>query len=148
MFQPPQSTYSVYHTTDVFQPPQSTSQGHLGHKLVKQLSHSLLPRSTILQERVEHIVGLARVRHRMKLVHIPPVPYSLTAAHFSFVKVTALGVLCFFALLFVWRCFLPSASLINILHVHVVWPCLLLSSFLLHLSLKHVLLLLHLYMYY
>ncbi|CAI8034630.1 Ryanodine receptor 2 [Geodia barretti] len=51
---------------------QARSREHLGHKLVRSISRTfVVPQNSSAEERAEHIVGLARVRRRMKLVDNP-----------------------------------------------------------------------------
>ena len=48
---------------------QAQSREHLGRKLVRSISRTfIVPQKSSMEEKAEHIVGLARVRHRMKLV--------------------------------------------------------------------------------
>lgn len=48
---------------------QAQSREHLGHKLVRSISSTfIVPQKSSVEEKAEHIMCLARVRHRMKLV--------------------------------------------------------------------------------
>lgn len=47
---------------------QAASHEHLGHKLIRQMTRSLVVQPNSTDDRAEQIVALARVRHRMKVV--------------------------------------------------------------------------------